>query len=70
LKVVVESGHGLSSGELIQILADWAEEAVPLCAFHPSRHLPPAKVRAFLEFALASIGEITNDRQRKRNDSE
>ena len=45
----------LTSGELVQILADWAEERYPLYAYHPSRHLPPAKVRAFLDFVLASI---------------
>jgi DNA-binding transcriptional LysR family regulator len=39
----------------VQILQDWAEERFPLYAFHPSRHLLPAKVRAFLDFALASI---------------
>ncbi|WP_342627925.1 LysR family transcriptional regulator [Nguyenibacter vanlangensis] len=37
-------------GELVQILADWSDERYPLIAYHPSRHLPPAKVRAFLDF--------------------
>ena len=45
----------LASGELVQILADWAEERFPLYAYHPSRHLPPAKVRAFIDFVVASI---------------
>jgi DNA-binding transcriptional LysR family regulator len=61
------AGHGIAqtiefgldslfaSGELVQILADWAEERFPLYAYHPSRHLPPAKVRAFLDFVVASI---------------
>jgi DNA-binding transcriptional LysR family regulator len=61
------AGHGISqtfelgldpllaSGELVQILADWAEERFPLYSYHPSRHLPPAKVRAFLDFVLASV---------------
>jgi DNA-binding transcriptional LysR family regulator len=40
----------LASGELAQILPEWSEEPYPLYAYHPSRHLPPAKVRAFLEF--------------------
>ena len=40
----------LSSGELVQVLPDWSEELFPLYAYHPSRHLPPAKVRAFLDF--------------------
>lgn len=46
----------LASGELVQILTDWAEE------HHPSRHLPPARVRAFLDFVLASIAPPTPGR--------
>jgi DNA-binding transcriptional LysR family regulator len=45
----------LANGELVQVLADWAEERYPLYAYHLSRHLPPAKVRAFLDFVLTSI---------------
>jgi DNA-binding transcriptional LysR family regulator len=45
----------LASGELVQILGEWADERFPLYAYHPSRHLPPAKVRAFLDFVVASI---------------
>jgi len=48
------------SGELVQILADWAEERYPLYAYHRSRHLPPAKVRAFLDFVVASIPATSN----------
>ncbi|WP_213741692.1 LysR family transcriptional regulator [Bradyrhizobium sp. dw_411] len=40
----------LRRGELVQVLSDWSEELYPLYAYHPSRHLPPAKVRAFLDF--------------------
>jgi DNA-binding transcriptional LysR family regulator len=40
----------LSTGELVQILSRWSDERYPLYAYHPSRHLPPAKVRAFLDF--------------------
>lgn len=47
----------LASGTLVQVLPDWAEERFPLYAYHPSRHLPPAKVRAFLDFVSASIAE-------------
>ena len=45
----------LASGELVQILADWAEGHFPPYAYDPSRHLPPAKVRVFLDFVLASV---------------
>jgi len=44
-----------AAGELVQILKDWAEERFPLYAYHPSRNLPPAKVRAFLDFLLESV---------------
>ena len=37
-------------GELVLLLSDWSEERYPLYAYHASRHLPPAKVRAFLDF--------------------
>jgi DNA-binding transcriptional LysR family regulator len=40
----------LAKGELVQILSRWSDERYPLYAYHPSRHLPPAKVRAFLDF--------------------
>jgi DNA-binding transcriptional LysR family regulator len=40
----------LARGELVQVLPDWSEELYPLYAYHPSRRLPPAKVRAFLDF--------------------
>jgi DNA-binding transcriptional LysR family regulator len=40
----------LAKGDLVQLLPDWSEERYPLFAYHPSRHLPPAKVRAFLDF--------------------
>ena len=49
----------LASGELVQILADWAEERYPFYVYHPSRHLPPARVRAFLDFVLAFIATPT-----------
>ena len=42
----------LESGQLVRILPDWAEERFPLYAYHPSRQMPPAKVRAFLDFVL------------------
>jgi DNA-binding transcriptional LysR family regulator len=49
-------GPWLASGELVQVLADWTDEQYPLYAYHPSRHLPPAKVRAFLDFVQKIAG--------------
>jgi DNA-binding transcriptional LysR family regulator len=40
---------------LVNLFPEWTDERFPLFAFHPSRHLPPAKVRAFLEFVTAAI---------------
>jgi DNA-binding transcriptional LysR family regulator len=50
-------GPWLASGQLVQVLAEWSEERYPLYAYHPSRHLPPAKVRAFLDFVREIAGE-------------
>jgi len=75
------AGHGIAQtiefgldelfarGELVQILAEWAEERYPLYAYHPSRHLPPAKVRAFLDFLLACIAAPTSRRKVPANSS-
>ncbi|MDR3398041.1 MAG: LysR family transcriptional regulator [Pandoraea sp.] len=51
------------SGQLIDLFPDWPEERFPLYAYHPSRHHPPAKTRAFLEFVtlLTAQGERRND---------
>jgi DNA-binding transcriptional LysR family regulator len=49
----------LRSGELVTVLSDWSEERYPLYAYHPSRHLPPAKVRAFLGFVQEIAAERT-----------
>jgi DNA-binding transcriptional LysR family regulator len=43
-------GPWLQSRKLVQVLSDWSEEPFPLHAYYASRHLPPAKIRAFLEF--------------------
>ncbi|MEW6436855.1 MAG: LysR family transcriptional regulator [Pseudomonadota bacterium] len=45
----------VSRGELVQVLPDWAEERYPLYAYYLSRHLPPAKVRAFLDFVVGAL---------------
>jgi DNA-binding transcriptional LysR family regulator len=40
----------LSSGELVELFAGWPGETFPLQACHPSRHHPPPKARAFIDF--------------------
>jgi len=42
----------LRRGELVPILPEWSAELYPLYAYLPSRHLPPAKVRVFLDFIV------------------
>jgi DNA-binding transcriptional LysR family regulator len=55
---ILELGHEhlLAEGRLVNLFPDWAEERFPLYAFHPSRHHPPAKTRAFLDLVVA-VGE-------------
>jgi DNA-binding transcriptional LysR family regulator len=40
--------------DLVQVLPDWSDERFPLYAYHPSRRLVPAKVRALIDFVLAA----------------
>jgi DNA-binding transcriptional LysR family regulator len=42
---------------LIDLFPDWPDERFPLYAFHPSRHHPPAKTRAFLDLVIALTDE-------------
>ena len=34
----------------MRILSEWSDEHYPLYAYYASRHLPPAKIRAFVDF--------------------
>jgi DNA-binding transcriptional LysR family regulator len=45
----------LDDGQLIDLFPDWPDERFPLHALYPSRHLPAAKVRAFIDFVMAAI---------------
>jgi DNA-binding transcriptional LysR family regulator len=45
--------HLLAQGQLVDLFPDWPDERFPLYAFYPSRHHPPAKTRAFLDFAVS-----------------
>jgi DNA-binding transcriptional LysR family regulator len=50
----------LRDGKLVQLFPDWNDEWFPLHVYHPSRHLPPAKVRAFLNFVLGTVAAPGN----------
>lgn len=56
----------MASKQLVQILAGWSEEHFPLYAYHPSRPLPPVRVRPFLDFSLASFKPPFSDRRSVR----
>jgi DNA-binding transcriptional LysR family regulator len=45
----------LDDGQLIDLFPDWPDKQFPLYALYPSRHLPAAKVRAFIDFVIAAI---------------
>ena len=45
------------SGKLVELLPDWPDERFPLYVFHLSRRVPPAKVRAFLDFVVRSAAD-------------
>jgi DNA-binding transcriptional LysR family regulator len=45
----------LDTGQLVDLFPDWPDERFPLYAFYPSRRQPPAKVRAFMDFALHAV---------------
>jgi len=46
----------LASGKLVDLFPDWGDAVYPLYALYPSRHHPPAKVRAFLDFIVSLTG--------------
>ena len=48
--------HLIRQGALVEVLPDWHGESFPLYALYPSRHLPPAKVRAFIDFVQSHLG--------------
>ncbi len=47
----------IEKGKLVQLFPDWGGENFALYALYPSRHLAPAKVRAFLDFVADFVGE-------------
>jgi DNA-binding transcriptional LysR family regulator len=63
------AGHGIAqvlalgtedlrnSGTLVELFPDWPDERFPLYVLHLSRHVPPAKLRAFLDFVVRSVAD-------------
>src|SRR5579864_479464 len=51
----------LTSGKLVDLFPDWPDERFPLYALYPSRHHPPAQVRAFFDFVVQLTGSPVRD---------
>jgi DNA-binding transcriptional LysR family regulator len=63
------AGHGIAQvlalgtedlinrGKLVELFPDWPGERFPLYMFHLSRHVPPAKLRAFVDFVVRSVAD-------------
>jgi LysR substrate binding domain len=54
----------INQGALVELLPDWLGESFPLYALYPSRHLPAAKVRAFIDFVQSRLpqpGSMASD---------
>ena len=45
----------IRQGALVEILSGWQGDSFPLYALYPSGHLPPAKVRAFIDFVQSRL---------------
>lgn len=46
----------LDDRRLVDLFPDWPGETFPLYVVHPSRRHPPAKVRAFVDFCVETLG--------------
>lgn len=57
----------LADGRLVDLFPDWPDERFSLYALHPSRHHPPAKTRAFLDFVAAITAGRTPRKLRSRD---
>ena len=47
----------LNRGKLIELFPDWPGERFPLYMFYLSRHVAPAKLRAFVDFVVHSVAD-------------
>jgi DNA-binding transcriptional LysR family regulator len=51
----------IEQGALVEVLPDWLGDSYPLYALYPSRHLPAAKVRAFIDFVQSRLAHADNE---------
>ncbi|MDB4875552.1 MAG: LysR family transcriptional regulator [Gemmatimonadetes bacterium] len=45
----------LDAGRLVQVLPSWSDERFPVYLYHYGAELMPARVRAFIDFVIASV---------------
>ena len=50
-------GDDIASGALVQVLADWRLPTLPIHTIHPSRHLVPRRVSAFIDAVAEGFRE-------------
>ena len=51
-------GDDLASGALVQILSDWSLPSLPIHTVHPSRHLVPRRVTAFVAMVAEDLRDF------------
>ncbi|WP_088342798.1 MULTISPECIES: LysR family transcriptional regulator [Rhodomicrobium] len=56
----------IRQGALVELLPDWLGDSFPLYALYPSRHLPAAKVRAFIDFVQSRLAADANTAPKPR----
>lgn len=49
--------HQLADGTLVPALTDWESDETTIYAVYPSRNFLPAKIKVFLNFLVAELGE-------------
>jgi DNA-binding transcriptional LysR family regulator len=50
----------VENSALVNLFPDWTDELFPLYALHPSKSLPPARVRAFIDFFAKSVDVLAH----------
>jgi DNA-binding transcriptional LysR family regulator len=50
-------GDDIASGALVKLLPDWSLPSLPIHTIHPSRHLVPRRVSAFVEAVAEGLRE-------------
>lgn len=63
----LELDHYLKGGALIDLFPDWPDERFPLYVYYASRNHVPAKVRAFIDFIVASLSTTIGEASTRNN---